>query len=74
VARLVEEAGAGWVADSSDPDSLPRTIAEAHANPAQLKRRGAASRAFAERRFSLEAFGASFDSVLLSLAGGKGAA
>jgi colanic acid biosynthesis glycosyl transferase WcaI len=64
VARLVEEAGAGWVADSSDPDALPRVIAEAHANRAELERRGLASRAFAKRRFSLRAFGDSFDSVL----------
>jgi colanic acid biosynthesis glycosyl transferase WcaI len=67
VARLVEEAGAGWIADSSDPDALPRVIADAHANPAELKRRGLASRAFAERRFSLRTFGDSFDSVLRSL-------
>ena len=67
VARLVEEAGAGWVADSSDPDALPRVIDEAHANPAELERRGLASRAFAERRFSLPAFGNHFDSVLRSL-------
>ena len=67
VARLVEEAGAGWVADSSDPDALPRVIAEAHANPAELERRGLASRRFAEQRFSLRAFGDSFDSVLRSL-------
>jgi colanic acid biosynthesis glycosyl transferase WcaI len=64
VARLVEEAGAGWVADSSDPDALPRVIAEAHANQVELERRGLASRAFAKRRFSLRAFGDSFDSVL----------
>jgi colanic acid biosynthesis glycosyl transferase WcaI len=67
VARLVEEAGAGWVADSSDPVSLPRVVADAHANPAELGRRGLASRRFAERRFSLRAFGDSFDSVLRSL-------
>ena len=67
VARLVEEAGAGWVVDNSDPDALPRVIAEAHANPTELERRGLASRAFAERRFSLRAFGDSFDSVLRSL-------
>jgi hypothetical protein len=42
-------------------------IAEAHANPAELERRGLASRRFAEQRFSLRAFGDSFDSVLRSL-------
>jgi colanic acid biosynthesis glycosyl transferase WcaI len=67
VARLVEEAEAGWVADCSDPDALPRVIADAHDNPAELERRGLASRAFAERRFSLPAFGDRFDSVLRSL-------
>ena len=67
VARLVEEAGAGWVADSSDPAAFPRVVVEAHANPAELRRRSLASRAFAERHFSLRAFGDSFDSVLRSL-------
>lgn len=67
VARIVREAEAGWVVDSSEPDALPRAIAEAHVDPAELRRRAIASRRYAEKHFSPEAFGDSFDALLCSL-------
>ena len=47
VARLVNESGGGWVADSSDPDSFPRAVATALDDPDELRGRGDAARRFA---------------------------
>jgi colanic acid biosynthesis glycosyl transferase WcaI len=64
VARLVKEAGAGWIADSSRPEQLPETIAEALDDPDEVKRRGAAGHAYAQERFSDESFAGGFDELL----------
>lgn len=64
VARLVNESGAGWIADSSRPEQLPETIAEALDDPGRMKRRGAAGHAYAQERFSDESFGGGFDELL----------
>jgi colanic acid biosynthesis glycosyl transferase WcaI len=63
-ARLVEEAGAGWVADSSDPDRFPQTVISAVGDPDALGHRARAGRAYAEESFSHRAFGDSFDDLL----------
>lgn len=67
VARLVTEAGAGWVVDSSSPDSMPRVIAQALDNPSEMLRRGEAGHRFARERFSPLAFADSFERVLKGL-------
>jgi colanic acid biosynthesis glycosyl transferase WcaI len=68
VARLVREAGAGWVVDSSDPRAFPKAVAEALVPPAEAIRRGAAGRMYAERHFRKEAFARRFDKALRRVA------
>ena len=63
-ARLVEEAGAGWVADSSAPDRFPEAVISAIEDPDGLRGRADAARAYAEGSFSHGAFGDSFDDLL----------
>jgi colanic acid biosynthesis glycosyl transferase WcaI len=67
VARLVTEAEAGWVVDNSSPDSMPRVIAQALDNPAEMQRRGEAGHRFARERFSPQVFGDSFETMLREL-------
>ncbi|HEY1237232.1 MAG TPA: glycosyltransferase family 4 protein [Solirubrobacterales bacterium] len=71
VARIVNESGGGWVADSSDPDSFPRTVARAHADPSEVARRSRAARLFAEKRFASRAFADRFEEVLRPFAGAR---
>jgi colanic acid biosynthesis glycosyl transferase WcaI len=70
VARIVREAGAGWVVDSSDPDSLPREVARLREARDEINERAAASRAFAQDHFSQEAFAHHFDALLRDVAAG----
>jgi colanic acid biosynthesis glycosyl transferase WcaI len=67
VARLVREADAGWVVDSSRLDEFPQTVARAIADPVELARRGASARAYAIERFSASAFAGGFDEILSDL-------
>jgi colanic acid biosynthesis glycosyl transferase WcaI len=64
VARLVREAEAGWVVDSSDPDAFPREVARLREAPDELRERAAASHDFAERHFTQARFGHRFDELL----------
>jgi colanic acid biosynthesis glycosyl transferase WcaI len=63
-ARLVEKAGAGWVADSSVPERFPEAVISAIGDPEDLTRKAEAARSYAERSFSHQAFGDSFDRLL----------
>jgi colanic acid biosynthesis glycosyl transferase WcaI len=63
-ARLVERAGAGWVADSSVPERFPEAVISAIADLDDLGRRAEAARDYAEKSFSRRAFGDSFDRLL----------
>jgi colanic acid biosynthesis glycosyl transferase WcaI len=67
VARVVDEAGAGWVVDSADPRAFPRAVAEAHADADELARRGVAARRHAEQHFAPEAWAERFDELLRGL-------
>jgi colanic acid biosynthesis glycosyl transferase WcaI len=67
-ARLVREAHAGWVVDSSEPGSLPTAIAEALADPNELAARGQAGRQFALEQFSPPAFVDAFERELRAVA------
>jgi colanic acid biosynthesis glycosyl transferase WcaI len=68
VARLIEQSGAGWVADSSRPELFPQIVMSALSEPDELDRRAGASRQFAERRFSPGMFADSFDALLRRVA------
>ena len=63
-ARLVREAGAGWVVDSSHPELLPRSIADALDRPEEMNARGLAGHRYAVEHFSPDFFGSRFDRVL----------
>jgi glycosyltransferase involved in cell wall biosynthesis len=67
-ARLVEKAGAGWVADSSDPDLFPRTVIAALDDRDDLRAKASAARGYAEENFSTDAFAGAFDRLLRRVA------
>jgi colanic acid biosynthesis glycosyl transferase WcaI len=69
VAKLVQEAGAGWVVDSSNPEDLPREIARINANPGEIAERARASAAYADAHFTQHAFINNFDQTLREVAG-----
>jgi colanic acid biosynthesis glycosyl transferase WcaI len=64
VARIVGEANAGWVVDSSDPDSFPRKLAEILRAPAEIVARGEAAYQHAQRHFTQAGFAERFDTSL----------
>lgn len=64
VARLVGEAGAGWIADSSQPEEFPRRIAEILASPEDIATRGRAARVYAAQHFTQTGFAERFDEAL----------
>jgi colanic acid biosynthesis glycosyl transferase WcaI len=68
-ARIVEEAGCGWVTDSSDPDAFPRCVAAALAQPEEAGRRGAAGLRYAREHFTPEASARKFERVLAEVTG-----
>lgn len=64
VARLVEDAGAGWVVDSSQPDAFPSLLAKLLGRPDEVAERGRAAYAYAQRHFSQTGFAERFDESL----------
>ena len=64
VAKIVEEAGAGWVVDSSKPESFPAKVAEILARPEEVAENAAASLAYAERHFTQAGFAERFSDSL----------
>ena len=60
----MEEAGAGWVVDSSQAEAFPAKVKEILEDPDEVERRGAAARRYADAHFTLEGFAARFDEVL----------
>ena len=63
-ARIVAEAGAGWVTDSADLGALTRTLAAVLDDPDECRRRGEAGRAFARRHFTPERLAEAFEPLL----------
>jgi putative colanic acid biosynthesis glycosyltransferase WcaI len=63
-ARLIERSGAGWVLDAGHPEVFGRDLADVLADAGELRRRGEAGRAFAEREFTPEQAARRFDDVL----------
>ena len=64
VARIVRDAGAGWVVNSAEPNSFPAEVARLSEVPEEVGERAAASRAFAEQHFTRERFAEHFDRLL----------
>ncbi|HEV2813930.1 MAG TPA: glycosyltransferase family 4 protein [Solirubrobacteraceae bacterium] len=64
VARIVEDAGAGWVVDSSRPELFPEKLAELLRDPDEVARRGRASYEYAQRHFTQPGFAARFEESL----------
>jgi colanic acid biosynthesis glycosyl transferase WcaI len=64
VARIVQDADAGWVLDSSDPDSFPRKLAEILRAPTEIAARGRAAYQYAQRHFTQAGFAERFDDSL----------
>lgn len=69
VARLVQEAGAGWVVDSSRPEAFPEAVRRVAADDAGRARSAAASREFADRHFTRKAFAAQFVQIVEDVRG-----
>ena len=69
VARIVEQAGAGWMVDSSDPDSFPRKLAEILRAPSEIAARGRAAYQYAQRHFTQAGFAERFDDSLSEVIG-----
>jgi colanic acid biosynthesis glycosyl transferase WcaI len=68
VARLVNEAGAGWVVDSSRPEMLPAKVAELLSDPAALSAPAERALRYAQENFSVRRFADRFESVLSRVA------
>jgi colanic acid biosynthesis glycosyl transferase WcaI len=64
VARIVTESGAGWIVDSSQPDSFPREVARLAGARHEIAERSVAARRYAEQHFSQPAFAKHFERVL----------
>jgi colanic acid biosynthesis glycosyl transferase WcaI len=64
-ARIVHHSGAGWVADTNDPDAFADTAARLLDDPAALERASAAARAFALSHFHPRTVAERFEQVLL---------
>jgi colanic acid biosynthesis glycosyl transferase WcaI len=64
VARIIERAEAGWVVDSSDPDSFPRKLAEILQTPEEITARGRAAYQYAQHHFTQAGFAERFDDAL----------
>jgi colanic acid biosynthesis glycosyl transferase WcaI len=66
-ARIVEDSGCGWVADSGAPSAIDATIREALSSPEELERRGRAGHRFAAEAFSPRAVASAYAGVLSEL-------
>lgn len=67
VARIVAEAGAGWIVDSSAPAAFPREVARLAGAREEIRERAAAARQYAERHFTQAGFSEHFERLLLSV-------
>jgi colanic acid biosynthesis glycosyl transferase WcaI len=67
VARIVAEAEAGWVVDSSDASAFPDLLARLVSSRAERWGRGDAARRYAARHFTQDAFADRFERTLLAV-------
>lgn len=68
VARIIEQAGAGWVVDSRRPDEFPTKLVEVMRDRTGIADRAAAARSYAERNFTQEQFVERFERSLREVA------
>jgi colanic acid biosynthesis glycosyl transferase WcaI len=71
-ARIVNESGGGWVADSRRATQFPECVSMALTERAEIKRRAEAAFAYARTHFSIESFADRFERVLLEVGRGTG--
>ena len=64
VARIVEQAGAGWVVDSRSRTRFPAQGQGDPRRPAEIDRAASAARRYAQDHFTIEGFAARFEGVL----------
>jgi colanic acid biosynthesis glycosyl transferase WcaI len=69
VARIVTEAGAGWVVDSSRPEELPRELARLAQARDEIAEHARAAAAYADVHFTQQGFARRFDATLRDVAG-----
>ena len=70
VAKIVHDAGAGWVVDSSRPELFPEKVATLSREPEEIARRGRAAYEYAQRHFTQAGFAERFDESLRDLVAG----
>jgi colanic acid biosynthesis glycosyl transferase WcaI len=68
VASIIEEAGAGWVTDSSRPETFPEQVARILDAPDDIARHAASALEYAQRHFSQAGFAEKFDDALREVA------
>jgi colanic acid biosynthesis glycosyl transferase WcaI len=68
VARIVQEADAGWVVNSSDPTAFPREVARLIRANGEIESRAVNARQYAELHFSQAGFAAHFEHTLRDVA------
>lgn len=71
VARIVREAQAGWVVDSSDPDAFPRELARLSGARDEIREHGSAARSYAEHQFGQRMFAQRFERVIWEVKRGQ---
>jgi glycosyltransferase involved in cell wall biosynthesis len=74
VARIVDEAGGGWVVDSAEPGRLPEKVVELLGKPQEIADKGAAAAAYAERHFKQSGYAERFEAIIreaIARAGGR---
>lgn len=74
VARIIRDAGAGWVVDSATPEEIPQQLAAAIRSPQGLSSFSDAAASYAERHFAPDRFVEAFERCLAELAPPKRAA
>jgi len=67
VARIVNDAGAGWVLPASRPAEFAPVVTEIARDPEELQRRGAAGLAYARAHFSSDRFAERFEELLFDV-------
>lgn len=68
VARIIRDAGAGWVVDSATPEEIPRQLEAMICSPQGLVSLSKAAVSYAERHFAADRFVEAFERHLAELA------
>jgi len=68
VARIVADSNAGWVIDSSEPDTFPQKLVDLSRAPQEIAQRGANADDYWREHFTSDAFATAFDELLREIA------